>query len=530
MHDRRPDMKPAHVLSLATALLVAALAAATPALAVPPAWRAVTQPWPTAPASDLAAFAPSGLAAAGPNGLAAVSGDGGVTWLSRAPALQGITADLKGIAFRDADHGVVVGAAGTLLVTSDGGVTWRTTGISGRPPSGTLRDVALAGMAGCAVGDGGALLRTSDGGETWRVLDSPTTEDLRAVAVAGDGTIVAGGGGGVVICGSGDGLDVVAQTEAPVTAVAAAASPVWGDGTADLVASGGNDVLASDDGATFAPLIAAPWYGITAWPAVTWLGVPGAGVLLAGEAGGAGFYWLADGAWQTSRTGLAGNARVATAPGGQSVAYVLDVRGRAVRTLSAGRTAAPQRLSKRTITAGAASDLTATVNIGAPGTLILERRVVGSTWKDQELRTWTAGGWGSALVFPLRPLLTTDYRLRFAYGGTRTVVGATVRVTVRPRLSPDKLKIAVSRGGVYRFAGNVYPGLRGEKVQLYTDRQGGWHRLKLGADVRLTSDGKRWVSRAFGAPVRESYHLRAFVAKTARHAGAWSPVVTVVVK
>jgi hypothetical protein len=42
--------------------------------------------------------------------------------------------------------------------------------------------------------------------------------------------------------------------------------------------------------------------------------------------------------------------------------------------------------------------------------------------------------------------------------------------------------------------------------------------------------GTRWVSRLFGTPARETYHLRAYMAATARHASASSVTVTVIVR
>ena len=57
-------------------------------------------------------------------------------------------------------------------------------------------------------------------------------------------------------------------------------------------------------------------------------------------------------------------------PAGQSVGYVLGADGRLARTLSAGREPATATLGKSRITVGGTTRLTATVSIGAPGTVL----------------------------------------------------------------------------------------------------------------------------------------------------------------
>src|SRR5689334_11084185 len=100
-----------------------------------------------------------------------VTHDAGATWRS-APVADAL--HLRGIAFTDSLHGVVVGAttAGKSLVarTTDGGASWavKTPVIAGGNTIWPLNGVAFVdGSVGTAVGDRGEIFRTVDGGETW---------------------------------------------------------------------------------------------------------------------------------------------------------------------------------------------------------------------------------------------------------------------------------------------------------------------------------------------------------------------------
>lgn len=548
-HDRRPQStrrrlrrpRRATGLSRTAAAAVVAVTALMSALgtaalgrspdraeaATPPAWTVLPPAWAAdVPLYDVAAAGPALVAVAGGAGRVALSDSGGLAWVDRSPAAQGMAADLFGIAFGDADHGVVVGAHGTVLVTSDRGVTWRTTGFSGLPPTADLRDVALRGLHGIAVGDAGTVIESTDGGESWRALTQPTTADLRHVALTADGTVVIGGAGGLVIIRR-DGVTETYTLAREVSSVATASTPSWGDGAPDVVVSTGWEVYGSDgDGLT--PLLEAGDEEKPPWSAAAYGVGPEAEVLLAGSSGAASFYSLLTSATRASVTGLA-DALVAATPGNQSVAYVLASDRRLARTLSAGRTPATLAASTTTLTAGKTVTFTCTGRVAAPGRLVLEHRPVGGAWRLADATAWTTDDWERQVTLRYAPTLTNDFRLRFAYGTGSAIVSTTRRVTVAPRLTPDALRITVRRGTTYRFKGTVYPALRGEKVRLYTDRGGGWHQIELGGVVKL-ADGTRWTSRAFGTPIRETYHLRARIDATSRHAMARSPVVTVVVK
>jgi photosystem II stability/assembly factor-like uncharacterized protein len=62
-------------------------------------------------------------------------------------------------------HGVAVGAVGTVLVTDDAGVTWSAQGPQGFV---TFFDIVFSdATTGWAVGNAGALFQTNDGGLSW---------------------------------------------------------------------------------------------------------------------------------------------------------------------------------------------------------------------------------------------------------------------------------------------------------------------------------------------------------------------------
>jgi photosystem II stability/assembly factor-like uncharacterized protein len=121
------------------------------------------------------------------------SGDRGKTWtVSESPLLAGVeSGGAFSIAFRDRDHGVVVGGdyrkpddiKGTGAVTRDGGKTWALI----ETPLPFRSGVAWAKDQWMAVGTSGS--ETSPDGKTWTRLDR---EKYNAVAftAAGDGWAV----------------------------------------------------------------------------------------------------------------------------------------------------------------------------------------------------------------------------------------------------------------------------------------------------------------------------------------------------
>ena len=107
------------------------------------------------------------------------------------------------IALDGTGHGAVA-SGGLLLVTSDGGKTWHAPSYVGPAPSAAINDIALRGSLVVAVGDEGMIYASDDAGATWRRVRSPSDEALTSVAIAGDGTAVAGSAAGEILVGSGE--------------------------------------------------------------------------------------------------------------------------------------------------------------------------------------------------------------------------------------------------------------------------------------------------------------------------------------
>jgi photosystem II stability/assembly factor-like uncharacterized protein len=116
--------------------------------------------------------------------------DRGRTWkIVETPLIAGASAGIFSVAFRDAQHGAIVGgdyrkeneAVDNLAVTSDGGVTWTLArGLSGfRSVVAYLPDANSEPGLGTlvALGPSGADYST-DGGRTWKVLDGPGFDTL----------------------------------------------------------------------------------------------------------------------------------------------------------------------------------------------------------------------------------------------------------------------------------------------------------------------------------------------------------------
>ena len=519
--DSLPRLPLAALLAL---VLLAALAGlAAPGAAASP-WSAVAPPWDaSSPTNDIYAFGAIGLALAG-DGHVALTRDGGRTWSVVVPGGSS-GAVYTAVAFDTSGRGVVA-SGGVLLVTADWGAKWMSPSFVGPAPGAAIEDVALRGSEAVAVGDGGLIMSSGNSGATWRAVTSPTTSDITSVAIAGDGTAVAGTGAGEVLVGAaGTSWTLAGAVTGPVSSVAASASPVWGDGQPDLFAANGTAVVGSDDDKTFAAVTGSAVAGAQSWPSLAWVGSPEHSLLMAG-APSAGFLDLLTHAWLPA--GIVMNDTAAAAsPGGQSVAYLLGTDGTVLRTLSSGREPAKVDLTRKGIVVGASVGLTATVRVGAPGTLVVLSRVPGGQWTTAHTAAWTVADYGRSKSFRFKPKLTHEYLVEFKYGGSRTELAAAT-VVVAPRVSTRSAHITLRAGSTYRFTGSVTPALPGESVVLFTDRGGSWRPVSSQGAVKLRN-GHTWTSRRFGTPKAETYHLRARLSATSRHGEAWSRVVKVTV-
>jgi hypothetical protein len=531
-------------LGLAAALTLsggAPASAATPAaatapvatavrIAAAPGWTTLPDPFgKTATATRIATFGAAGVAVTGAARSIAVSTDGGAHWKLRSLPVGGYPA--TDVAFSDATHGWAV-AAGAIDETTDGGLTWtRSTATGAFDAIAAATDDSLV----CALSPASVLTATSVAApaftaEATGLTAYPTTP---AAIVAGQGGFAAAtGANGALLVRASDGTWSAQDStqdglSAPV-ALALAPDQVWGNGTPDLFALSATTTQGSDDeGASFQALPARPAAaGARAQRCAAVLGAPDPQLLVGGQSGLLERYDLAAGAWSVDTAPLKGTI-VSCAASAGGVAYALTSDGQVERTLSYG--AAPFTLSATasSLTAGAPVTLTCGTTVLAPGTLTLQGRAGSGAWKTRQSWQWSAVPPALGAV-TLRPLATTQYRLRFAYVGQAAVTSAAVKVSVRPRLTVSPTAVHVSVGSTYRLRGTVYPAQPGRSVTIWTNRGGSWHRVSDGGVIALVN-GTTYRTRLFGTPVRETYHLQVRLAGSAWFLPVLTPGVKVTV-
>lgn len=107
---------------------------------------------------------------------------------------DGADKPLLALYFRDARHGLVVGAYGLALHTDDGGATW-TSWMDRLPNPRGLHFYAVAGQGQqlFLAGEQGLLLGSQDGGTSVQALSSPYEGSYFSLALLPDGAVVVGG-------------------------------------------------------------------------------------------------------------------------------------------------------------------------------------------------------------------------------------------------------------------------------------------------------------------------------------------------
>ncbi len=528
VHGRMQLLASAAAVLLALGVLLFAFTA--PAHAATNAWLSVKAPWGTAwDINDVYAFGSTSLAAAGDDGHIGISRDGGKSWSVIVPSGYG-GAVFTAVAANTS--GRILAASGpVLLVKETSSGSWRRA--SGQRPGSAINDIALRGTIAVAVGNNGVVMHSSNSGSTWSRTyataadGSDVTSNITCVAIAGGGTAVAGTAAGEILIGTGDEWKVAGTVAGRVSSVATGGTPALSDGQPDFFATNGSDVVGSNDALTFTSLPGLPSLDTQSWPYLAWVGLPNRALVIAGGKN-AGFFEPPSQTWVSGSTGLDGTLR-AVAPGGQSTAYLLSTGGRLVRTLSAGRTPAVIQASPTRIVVGGTTRVTATVDIGAPGTLRLRQRIPGGSWSTARTVSWTSADWGRVVSFSLQPSLNREYRLEFTYGSVTHVLTSTVKVMVQPKVYTTRSSLTLRVGDVYRLSGSVSPTLSGESVRLYTDRNSDGWRLVTNGTAKL-QNGRTWTSRRFGTPKAETYRVKAYLPSTKRHGSAWSRVVTVTIR
>jgi photosystem II stability/assembly factor-like uncharacterized protein len=540
--DSSSTMRRLSLLALLLALvLLVFLAAAGTALALP-GWSVMAAPLgKSVRPSAAGAFGDAGVVVAGQGGTVAVSRDGGRTWTDISAAALTSSA-LRGVAFSDAKHGVVVGDKTTILIGApdDRGVFGWTAPALRDEVTADLRDVAMQGTVGYAVGTGGLVLQTVDGGKTWRRERVASRANLNAVAMSADGQIVAvvGDQGTVLTKKEGSWKAAETSTSADLLDVGLPA-----DSALNVVYCCSSKRVFSLRGAGLLKLLAVqpslPAGGaihalaLVESPRKTRLVVGGTGGWLAGLVTG-GSAWA-------KQTGGAASTVTSLAAAGNGVGYATTAGGRVERTLSGGArfTLALKTMPsvknpdyKAIITTGASVALSGSTTILASGVLLLQALPARETaWQ-----TLAHGDPGATrLSDRATPGRNTSYRLRFIFAGATAATGTKVAVGVRHKVSVSTTSRRLPLHEVFRVRGSVAPTApAGRYVEVWTDRVGdhrlgAWHRIHVGSRVLLTN-GRTFVTRTFGTPVREMYHLKIRMAGDGRHLAGWSPRITVTVR
>jgi hypothetical protein len=313
-----------------------------------------------------------------------------------------------------------------------------------------------------------------------------------------------------------------------VVALALAPSPAPSP-TPDLFAVSATGVQGSDDqGATFTALPARPAStSASKQLSAAYLGGPQPMLLVGGQAGLLERYEPASDTWQAARGPLAGDI-VACAAGPGSVAYAISAAG-IERTLSHGDPASTLTAKPATVTAGDDVQLTGSSPIVADGSLIIDYRWAGGSWRQMVSQPWSSSSPPSFPAVSDEPLSTTQYRVRFLYAGKTAMISPAVTVGVRPDIVVNRSSLRLRKGAAYRLTGQVFPAESGASVTIWTNRGRRWHRVTIGGTVRL-SGGSTFKTRLFGTPQRQRYLLQVRMAANSRHLAAVSSLIRVTIR
>ena len=168
----------------------------------------------------------------------AVSADGGANWVASTLDQDAI---LTAIQFFDGNSGIAIGEFGTVALTADGGTNWKLSQSSlpsdFYPYSMQFSDRLHGWVSGVA----GALMFTTDGGRSWAPAKNPANAPIYSIGSSGT-TMFGGGAGGALIRLEGSRwsrVDADHSNASEYTAVA-----VGGDGS--VIAAGGADLRKID--------------------------------------------------------------------------------------------------------------------------------------------------------------------------------------------------------------------------------------------------------------------------------------------
>ena len=286
-------------------------------------------------------------------------------------------------------------------------------------------------------------MSSGDAGATWRRLASPTVSPITCVAIAGDGTAVAGSAAGEILVGAADVWTLAGTVAGPVTSVAASTDPVWGDGRPDLFAATGSDVLGSDDALTFASLPGLPDLSSQPWPSLAWPGVPERSLLVAGAQNAGFFEPLSQ--QLAARPHRTGRHRPRRRPGRPERRLPSrhrrppgphDERRSRARHRPAHEDAHRRRRKHPPDGDGARRR----AGHGAPAAARPR-----PAWETAQTASWASGDWNRSLSFLLKPSLTHEYRLEFKYGEATVELAPAGTVVVTPKLATHALTPQAAR-------------------------------------------------------------------------------------